>query len=87
MINGIAFSRQHARRLRDIYRSAGWPSQDSVEVELLATGLLERVTEASGQLPLWVPQMRTTALLSQFAADLVRVVAVAPDKPIRLLLL
>jgi hypothetical protein len=27
--------RVHARRLRDLYRSAGWPSQDKVEVELL----------------------------------------------------
>lgn len=40
--------RTHARRLRDVYRSAGWPCQDSVEVELLAAGLLERVVEPSG---------------------------------------
>jgi hypothetical protein len=33
----------HCRRLRDIYRSAGWPSQDAVEVELLCAGLAERV--------------------------------------------
>lgn len=32
----------HRRRLRDVYRSAGWPSQDSVEIELLAAGLLAR---------------------------------------------
>ena len=25
----------HARRLREIYRSAGWPCQDTVEIELL----------------------------------------------------
>lgn len=48
MINGMALGRHHARRLRDLYRSAGWPSQDSVEVELLAAGLLERMTEPSG---------------------------------------
>lgn len=48
VINNIALSRTHARRLRDVYRSAGWPSQDSVEVELLAAGLLERVAEPSG---------------------------------------
>jgi len=48
MINGIALGRHHARRLRDLYRSAGWPSQDSVEVELLAAGMLERMTEPSG---------------------------------------
>ena len=34
--------RVHHRRLREIHRSAGWPCQDMVEVELLAAGLLER---------------------------------------------
>jgi hypothetical protein len=38
----------HARRLREIYRSAGWPCQDLVEVELLAAGLVERVRSALG---------------------------------------
>ena len=38
----------HRRRLRDVYRSAGWPYQDAVEVELLVAGLLERVRSASG---------------------------------------
>ena len=33
----------HHRRLRDVYRSAGWPSQDALEIELLVAGLLERV--------------------------------------------
>lgn len=32
----------HRRRLREVYRSAGWPCQDGVEVELLAAGLLQR---------------------------------------------
>jgi hypothetical protein len=32
----------HRRRLRDIYRSAGWPCQDGTEVELLAAGLVRR---------------------------------------------
>jgi len=38
----------HRRRLREIWRSAGWPCHDLVEVELLAGGLLERVRHASG---------------------------------------
>nr|WP_145546025.1 hypothetical protein [Variovorax boronicumulans] len=38
-----ALSRPHARRLREVYRSAGWPWQDVVELELLALGLLERL--------------------------------------------
>ena len=36
--------RIHAQRLREVYRSAGWPYQDVVEIDLLAAGLLERVT-------------------------------------------
>ena len=32
----------HRRRLRDVYRSAGWPCQDAVEIELVAAGLLLR---------------------------------------------
>jgi hypothetical protein len=33
----------HRRRLREVFRSAGWPSQDTLEIELLAAGMLERV--------------------------------------------
>jgi hypothetical protein len=38
----------HRRRLREVWRSAGWPCQDLVEVELLFLGLLERVRQVSG---------------------------------------
>ena len=38
----------HRRRLREIWRSAGWPCHDMVEVELLDAGLLERVRQPSG---------------------------------------
>jgi hypothetical protein len=38
----------HRRRLREVYRSAGWPCQDVIEIELLAAGLLERVRQPSG---------------------------------------
>jgi len=38
----------HRRRLREIWRSAGWPCHDMVELELLAAGLLERVRHTSG---------------------------------------
>lgn len=44
----IALKRVHAQRLREVYRSAGWPYQDVVEVDLLAAGLLERVPSPSG---------------------------------------
>ncbi len=41
-------TRHQARRLREVYRSAGWPSQDALEIELLAAGMLERVAEPGG---------------------------------------
>jgi hypothetical protein len=39
----------HRRRLREVWRSAGWPCQDLLEVELLAAGLLERVRDDAGR--------------------------------------
>lgn len=45
----VAIRTPHRRRLREIWRSAGWPCQDLVEVELLAAGLLERVRDALGR--------------------------------------
>lgn len=46
--HGLTLGRFHAKRLREVYRSAGWPCLDMVEVELMAAGLLERTTELSG---------------------------------------
>lgn len=43
-----ALTRRHHQRLREIYRSAGWPCQDMLEVELLAAGLLERRPSPEG---------------------------------------
>lgn len=40
--------KNHARRLREIYRSAGWPCLDPIEIELLASGLLERIRNETG---------------------------------------
>jgi hypothetical protein len=39
----------HRRRLREVWRSAGWPCQDMIEVELLAAGLLERMRDDAGR--------------------------------------
>jgi hypothetical protein len=58
----------HARRLREIYRSAGWPCQDLVEIELLAGGMLQRVAGPAGHETLRV----TDAGVSYLAATLVR---------------
>ena len=38
----------HARRLREVYRSAGWPCQDALEIDLLAHGMLVRVRSPEG---------------------------------------
>ena len=43
------WSAAHRRRLRDVWRSAGWPYQDLIEVELLVAGLLERRLDALGR--------------------------------------
>ncbi len=48
MSDAIKLHAVHRRRLRDVWRSAGWPCHDMVEVELLAAGFLERVRSASG---------------------------------------
>src|SRR6195952_3181170 len=39
----VLITTTHRRRLRDVFRSAGWPCQDTLEIELLAAGLVERV--------------------------------------------
>ena len=39
----------HRRRLREVWRSAGWPCHDMVEVELLAAGLLDRLRDETGR--------------------------------------
>jgi hypothetical protein len=38
-----ALTRNHFRRLRQYFRSAGWPCQDNVELDLLDRGLVRRV--------------------------------------------
>ena len=44
----LGLTRLHARRLRELYRSAGWPCGDALEIDLLAAGLLERVRSGLG---------------------------------------
>ena len=39
----------HRRRLRAVWRSAGWPFQDGIEIDLLAAGLLVRQCDAAGR--------------------------------------
>jgi len=42
-------TRQHRTRLMQLWRSAGWPCQDTLELDLLAAGLLERRPDAHGR--------------------------------------
>lgn len=67
-----AIGKAHARRLREVYRSAGWPCQDLLEIELLAAGLLDRVHAPSGHESLRVTdegiQLLATTLSSNRAA-------------------
>ena len=60
----VKISALHERRLRALWRSAGWPCQDMVEIELLAAGLLERVRQPSAHETLRVTDAGV-ALLAQ----------------------
>lgn len=64
-----AIGKAHARRLRDIYRSAGWPCQDLLEIELLAAGLLDRVQAPSGHESLRVTDAGVQLLASTLAVN------------------
>jgi hypothetical protein len=55
-------TRLHLQRLRLLWRSAGWPSQDWIEVELLAAGWVERLQETEGRERLRVTDAGVAAL-------------------------
>lgn len=59
----------HARRLREIWRSAGWPCQDTLEIELLAAGLLDRVQAPSGHESLRVTDAGVRLLATTLAGN------------------
>jgi hypothetical protein len=67
-VSASALGALHRRRLREIWRSAGWPCQDLIEVELLACGLLQRQRDADGRETLRV----TDAGVHELAATLHR---------------
>jgi hypothetical protein len=64
-----AWSRVHDRRLRDIYRSAGWPCQDMIEVELLAAGLVQRRLSPEGHETLRLTDTGVARLACAFAGN------------------
>ena len=59
----------HARRLREIYRSAGWPCQDPLEIELLAAGMLDRVRSGAGHESLRVTEAGVQLLAHTLARN------------------
>ncbi|HMW23844.1 MAG TPA: hypothetical protein PKC59_10455 [Burkholderiaceae bacterium] len=61
-----AIGSAHRRRLREVWRSAGWPCQDVIEAELLAAGLLERQHDAQQRMTLRVSD-RGLQVLAQTA--------------------
>lgn len=64
-----ALGRVHARRLREVYRSAGWPCQDVPEIELLAAGMLQRVCGPAGHETLRVTDIGITWLAKTAAQN------------------
>jgi hypothetical protein len=66
---GTDIGKAHARRLREIYRSAGWPCQDPLEIELLAAGLLHRVQATTGHESLRVTDAGVQLLAATLASN------------------
>jgi hypothetical protein len=92
-VAGKPLPRSHARRLREVWRSAGWPCCDMVEVELLAAGLLQRRLDAQGRETLRVTDAGVQALAGALQGNrgardaheaLVRQVALAMQRDGRL---
>ena len=65
----LSLTELHRRRLRAIWRSAGWPSQDLVEVELLAAGWVERLRDGAGRETLRVTDAGIAVLASTLARN------------------
>ena len=42
-------TRQHRARLSELWRSAGWPCKDGIEIDLLAAGLLLTLSDEAGR--------------------------------------
>ncbi|WP_418317860.1 hypothetical protein [Piscinibacter sakaiensis] len=60
-----ALTAAHRRRLRAIWRSAGWPCHDLLEVEMIAAGWLERRLDGGGRESLRVSDAGVTVLASE----------------------
>ena len=77
-------TRNHLRRLRQYFRSAGWPCQDMLEVELLDAGLLQRLRDADGRETLRVTDAgvaKIRAYLTEVSADRIKTPLKAAEIP------
>jgi hypothetical protein len=45
----VRLAAAHNRRLREVWRSAGWPCRDPIELDLLAAGLVQRRFDEQGR--------------------------------------
>lgn len=61
--------RAHATRLRQIWRSAGWPAHDTIEIDLLAAGWLERRLDACGRDRVVVTPLGVAALSAHLVGN------------------
>jgi hypothetical protein len=59
----------HRRRLREVWRSAGWPWQDGVEAELLDAGLLWRRLDEAGRATVHLSDAGVAALAAALRAN------------------
>ncbi len=48
-MSSIALTRQHRTRLMSLWRSAGWPCKDGLEIDLLAAGLVKQQADEQGR--------------------------------------
>lgn len=65
----LRITRPHLRRLRQMWRSAGWPCQDLIEAELLSLQLLERLADEEGRVTLRVTDAGVQAIAASLQAN------------------
>jgi hypothetical protein len=59
------WTRAHLQRLRQLWRSAGWPSHDGVELDLLAAGALQRHVDGAGRETLQLTELGLARLAGE----------------------
>lgn len=58
----VALNRLHRARLMQLWRSAGWPSRDAIELDLLAAGLVAPHRDAQGRETLHLTELGIASL-------------------------